>query len=42
MGAAIDGVGDKPPLLADEASGLNKIGMIGRMGEIKEIKVFHL
>ena len=41
VGASIDGVGDKPPLLADKESRLNKIGMIGRMGEIEEIKVFH-
>jgi hypothetical protein len=38
VGAAINGVGDEPPLLAYEESGFDKIRMIGSMREIEGIK----
>jgi len=38
VGAPINGIGDKPPLLANKELGLDKICMIGSMREIEGIK----
>jgi hypothetical protein len=38
VSAAINGIGDEPPLLAYEESGFDKVRMIGSMREMEGIK----
>ena len=42
VGASVNGVGDHPPILHNVKPGLDEIGMIGCLREVKEIEVFHL